>query len=176
MKKLKSIVIALWIHIDRIIDHGYRMLTGKPTVRRSQIMPSLYIGGQYKESGLKHFGGLGITAVVNMRMKADFSVEQMKPIRLLHLPTIDQTAPTIEQLQKGIRFIQDEIDNGGKVYIHCRFGEGRGPTMGIAYLLSIGMTFEDALALVKENRPFVNLTKPQKKRLQELYNTCYKED
>jgi dual specificity MAP kinase phosphatase len=87
---------------------------------------------------------------------------------ILNLPTPDFHAPTLDHLQQGVAFINAQVEQNGKIYIHCRLGEGRGPTMVIAYLLALGMTYEDALATVKKVRPFIGLSKAQVNRLKEF--------
>lgn len=74
----------------------------------------------------------------------------------------------MEDLIKGADFAKAEIEAGGKVYIHCRQGLGRGPTMAIAYLLSLGETYEHAYGTVKAVRNFIRPTAVQVRRLKEL--------
>ncbi|MBA3551153.1 dual specificity protein phosphatase family protein, partial [Patescibacteria group bacterium] len=64
---------------------------------------------------------------------------------------------------------------GGKVYIHCRFGEGRGPTMAIAYLISTGLTLEHAIELVKKVRIFIRPTVVQIEQLKKFETLQAKE-
>lgn len=173
-KKIRSILVLFWVDILRVIDHSYRTLSGKPTVKRSMITPHLYIGGQYKLSALPLFRKLGVTAIVNMRMRNIYSKQDVAPLELFNLPTVDWNAPTLTQLQEGTVFVEKQIKKGGKVYIHCFFGEGRGPTMGAAYLISQGMTVEDALSAIRKNRPFIRVTPAQVARLTELYEKVKK--
>ncbi|HSH31353.1 MAG TPA: dual specificity protein phosphatase, partial [Candidatus Saccharimonadales bacterium] len=63
------------------------------------------------------------------------------------------------------QFIAEQIRAGGAVYIHCRLGEGRGPTVAAAYLISQGMRPEDALAHLRRFRPFA---RPNKKQVRQL--------
>lgn len=168
ISRLNSLFILFSIHIIRIIDQLQRGMTGLPTIKRSMITPNLYIGGQYRRNALILFQKIGITAVINMRTKPIFQEKDIAPLKLLNLPTRDRTAPTKEQLKKGVEFIKEQIDQGGKVYIHCRFGEGRGPTMGAAYLISQGVTADDALSEIKKIRPFIRVSKSQRERLQQL--------
>lgn len=156
------------IEFQRLTDHSIRILFGTPASHRSMITPQLFVGGQFFERGMKRLRQWGITAVVNMRMHHPPAFKHHSWLKALHLPTIDNTAPSMEHLKKGIEFIQREIDAGGKVYVHCRAGEGRGPTMAVAYLISTGLTFEDAEAQVKKVRTFIRITPPQRKILQEL--------
>ncbi|HYD35402.1 MAG TPA: dual specificity protein phosphatase [Vitreimonas sp.] len=156
------------IDLQRVTDHIWRRIAGVPTLRRSMITPQLYLGGQHsRRRGLHFFKRWGITAIVNMRTRSlDLSKEGW--IKTLHLPTPDLHAPTIAQLKQGVAFIDDEIEQGGKVYIHCAHGEGRGPTMIIAYLISTGLTYQDAFALVKKVRTFIRPTRVQIQRLLEF--------
>jgi protein-tyrosine phosphatase len=170
---LKSHLLKIYIHFQRSFDHMWRRYTGLPQVSKSEITPLLYLGGQYSDLGLSKLKKLGITGIVNMRTEAVHPQKLIPFAKLLHLPTLDNHAPSIEQLEEGVTFIQKELDMGGKVYIHCRLGEGRGPTMVIAYLISIGMTFQDAFASVKKVRIFINPTKVQIKRLKE-FESFYK--
>ena len=65
-------------------------------------------------------------------------------------------------LKRGAEFIATEINRGGKVYIHCAVGCGRAPTMAAAYLISTGLSPNDALKRIKKARPFVHLTRKQR--------------
>jgi dual specificity MAP kinase phosphatase len=144
------------IFVQKILDIAHRYLYGIPNIKRSQITADLFLGSQYNLIGLKKLKALGITAIVNMRINSIYSEAQYEGFKYLHLPTIDNTPPDIAVLTKGADFIEAEIKNGGKVYVHCRQGLGRGPTMAIAYLIRAGTTFDDAFALVKSVRTFIN--------------------
>lgn len=168
MKYIRSISMLLVIELNRVVDHTWRMFTGAPTVKRSMITPHVFLGGQYSSVGLKRLQELGITAIVNMRTTPIPTFPFIITFKTLHLPTPDLHAPKIEALLEGIQFIKDEVAQDGKVYIHCRLGEGRGPTMTIAYLISTGLTFNDAHTLVKSIRIFIRLTRPQREVLEQL--------
>ncbi|MDQ3239324.1 MAG: dual specificity protein phosphatase family protein [bacterium] len=166
--KIKSWFISLQISISRAIDHSYRLLTGLPTAKRSMITPEIYLGGQFFKPGIATLQKLGVTGIVSMRSSImQFPIE-MKNFHTLHLPTTDLTAPSTENLLLGIEFIKKEIDNKGKVYVHCRAGEGRGPTMVLSYLMSKGLTLKDALDQVQKVRPFARPTPPQMVKLKEI--------
>jgi protein-tyrosine phosphatase len=168
MKKLYSFYLFCLIQIQRAIDHAWRIATGFPTLKRSVITPNLYLGGQYHIKSVSVLKKFGITGIVSMRMRIVAHQDMLSDFHLLHLPTPDGHAPSMEQLKKGVAFIEKEIKNKGKVYIHCRAGEGRGPTMALAYLIYSGMTYDDAVALVKKVRTFITPTKPQVERLKEF--------
>jgi len=136
-------------------DHAVRRITGAPLRSVSQITPHLHVGGQYRRRGWPRLARRGITAVINMRIEFDDNDAGIAPPRYLYLPTVDDTAPSLEDLQKGVAFIQEEAARGGAVYIHCGAGVGRAATMAAAYLVSTGLSPDEAWARIREVRPFV---------------------
>lgn len=157
---------------QRFLDQGRRRYTGRPVWQYSRITPQLYVGGQHRKRGWKAMGNEGITAVVNMREShLDDARSGIGGKNYLHLATLDNTAPLIEDLMKGAKFIDEQIVSGGKVYIHCGVGIGRAPTQAAAYLIYSGMTAADALALISAKRPFIYLTPTQRAQLDAFEET-----
>jgi predicted protein tyrosine phosphatase len=146
---------ALWA-----ADHAVRILTGAPIRRVSQITPQLHVGGQYRRRGWRRLAARGITAVVNLRTEFDDAAAGVAPERYLYLPTVDDTPPALEQLRQGADFIAQEIARGGAVYVHCGAGVGRAPTTAAAYLVSTGMTPDEAWTRIRSVRPFIRI-KPE---------------
>ena len=153
-------VTALWA-----ADHAVRLITGAPIRRVSQITPHLYLGGQYRRRGWPRLASQGITAVVNMRVEFDDNDAGIAPQRYLYLPTVDDEAPSLEQLHKGVAFIAAEVAEGGGVYVHCGAGVGRAATMVAAYLVSAGLTPNQAWARIRAVRPFIRPTAAQVEQL-----------
>jgi hypothetical protein len=173
--RLKSCPPAQLVYIlyRRIIEHGLRttwLWIGDKVARRtygfsppagSEILPGLYVGGQHRSRGLAGMRQLGITAVVNMRDEADDEHRGVALDAYLWLPTIDDSAPTLDDLARGVKFIAEQRSAGRGVYIHCASGVGRAPTMAAAYLVSQGADPEEAWATILQGRPFVRPTPPQ---------------
>ncbi len=143
-------VTALWA-----ADHAVRIITGAPIRGVSQITPQLHVGGQYRRRGWPRLAARGITAVVNMRVEFDDNDASIAPPRYLYLPAVDDNPPTLEQLRDGVAFITEEIAQGGGVYVHCGAGVGRAAVMAAAYLVSTGLTPDQAWARIQEVRPFI---------------------
>ena len=172
-KKLTGIAKGAGLVLDYMYDNAHRIIKGVPRLNRSQINQNLFLGSQYNLMGLKKLKDLGITAIVNMRMHNDYGNAPHEGIKYLHLPTADNTPPPLEVLIKGADFIDREIKNNGKVYVHCRQGLGRGPTMAIAYLIKTGLSYEDAYAMIRHVRIFINPRPGQVamlKKLEKHYN------
>ncbi|MEO7212439.1 dual specificity protein phosphatase [Mucilaginibacter sp.] len=174
--KIKSWALVVYIFMQKMVDITHRYIYGLPNIKRSQITAHLFLGSQYNLIGLRKLKALGITAIVNMRIHSVYTQAQHEGIKYLHLPTVDNTPPDLDVLLKGATFMDNEIKAGGTVYVHCRQGLGRGPTMAIAYLIKAGATFEDAFKLVKSVRTFINPRPGQIKRLKELERVCREKD
>jgi protein tyrosine phosphatase (PTP) superfamily phosphohydrolase (DUF442 family) len=136
-------------------DHAARILTGAPIRRVSEISPQLHVGGQYRKRGWSRLAARGITAVVNLRIEFDDREAGIAPPRYLYLPVVDDQAPSLEQLEAGVEFIGAEAADGGSVYVHCGSGIGRAATLAAAYLISTGLTKDEAWAKIQAVRPFI---------------------
>jgi hypothetical protein len=149
-------ITLLWLYV-----RGAAFITGIPFRRYCQITPNVFVGPQYRTLGKKKLKKWGITGSVNMRTEYDDALYGLTFDQYCHLPTVDDQAPTLDQLERGIEFIHQVISKGGKVYIHCAGGIGRAPTMAAAYFIHQGMQLEDAVELIRRTRPFIHIMPPQ---------------
>lgn len=147
---------------------GIPKLTGIPLLRFSRITPQLFVGPQYGKRGKAHLEANDIHADVNLRIEFDDAEHGLALRDYCHLPTIDDDAISMAHLEEGVAFIQRMIDAGEKVYIHCAGGVGRAPTMASAYLISTGLPLNEAIALIKQARPFITIMPVQMQRLLEF--------
>ena len=76
-----------------------------------------------------------------------------KEFRVCHVPVIDFTAPTIEQLHTCTEFLDDSVLKGQTPVIHCAMGRGRTGTVLAAWLISHGSTAAEALDEIRQVRP-----------------------
>jgi len=164
-------VTGLWA-----ADHLVRIISGAPIPAVSQITPQLHVGGQYRKRGWRRLRERGVTAVVNMRTEFDNEAAGIAPGRHLHLPTVDDAPPSMEHLKAGVTFIQEEIERGGGVYVHCGAGVGRAPTMAAAYLVSIGLTPDEAWNRIRDVRPFIRPKPEQVAQIKRFANNLRPKD
>ena len=159
----------------RVLVPVFRTITGHPIKRFSRVHPYLWVGGQQYRRGVETLYRQGIRAVLNMRKHPDDREFDRIPneVDYLWLPTTDHHPPEVPAILQGINFIQDHIDNGEDVYVHCRAGVGRGPTMAAYYLVSTGMTPTEAWATIRKSRPFIFPTVLQIQSVQNLYDTVF---
>lgn len=153
-------VTLLWVYA-----RGIPRLTGVPILRYCQVTPQLFVGAQYNRRGKRVLEAAGIRAGVNLRVEFDDAAHGLALEQYLHLPTVDDTPPSLESLRTGIGFIRRVMAEGGKVYIHCAGGVGRAPTMAAAYLITTGMERDEAIGLIRQARPFIRIMPSQYEQL-----------
>lgn len=146
---------------------GWARITGHVPLRYSRITPHLYVGPQHGRRGMSALQRAGVTASVSMRAEFDDKEHGLALTKHSYLPTIDNTAPTLEQLEQGVAFIRDIIGAGGSVYVHCGSGVGRAPSLAAAYLIAEGLPVDDAVAQIEQVRPFIRILPEQLERLRE---------
>jgi protein-tyrosine phosphatase len=83
----------------------------------------------------------------------------------LWLPVKDHTAPTMKQLWVGVKTIDELVRQKIKIYIHCKNGHGRAPTVLAAYFIFQGMKVEDAITKIQKKRPEIHIEPAQEKML-----------
>jgi protein-tyrosine phosphatase len=188
-EKLKRFPPAQMVYIiyRRLVEHGitptYLWITDKILRRMkgfspphiSQVQPGLYVGGQHIRRGLKSMRALGITAVVNLREESDDAARGVALDHYLRLPITDDAAPPLDVLERGSRFIAEQLSAGRGVYVHCASGVGRAPTLAAAYLVYKGKMPEEAWSIVREGRPFIRPTPPQIEIIREYARYLTKE-
>lgn len=158
----QGVLLTLYAGADKL----HRWVRGHPIPRYSRLSDDVWIGGQPSAKGLRYLAAQGVTGIVNLRGEHDYAHRvDAGRMRYLHLPTNDNEAPALDLLAAGVDFIRAEVDRGGRVYIHCWEGLGRGPTMAAAYFISRGETLPDAWACIRRVRPFVRPTEGQMQRL-----------
>lgn len=109
----------------------------------------------------------GITADVSLeekRVDAPFGVKSY-----LWLPTKDHYPPTQNQLQIAAEHIGHLIDTGNKVYVHCKNGHGRAPTLVAAYYIHRGMEVKEAMKKIKTKRKSTHINERQQRALTRFY-------
>ncbi|OGM15754.1 hypothetical protein A2V56_02355 [Candidatus Woesebacteria bacterium RBG_19FT_COMBO_42_9] len=86
------------------------------------------------------------------------------------MPIVDHRAPSPDQFEAGTYLIDHIVRKGKTIYVHCKVGHGRSPTMVAAYLIRYkGMVVDEAISFVSSQRPGVRLEDVQKQALEQFY-------
>lgn len=109
-------------------------------------------------------------------VEVDISLEENKvdhPFGInfyIWLPVADHSPPRPDQLEFGITAIRKFVAMNKKVYVHCKNGHGRAPTLVAAYLVGKGMSLEDAVGLVSKQRPSTHVENSQTAALKDFFS------
>jgi atypical dual specificity phosphatase len=71
----------------------------------------------------------------------------------IHVPVVDMTAPTQEQLDQILSSIKRANERNMGVVVHCSAGLGRTGTVLACYFVQQGMSAKNAIARVRRMRP-----------------------
>jgi protein tyrosine phosphatase (PTP) superfamily phosphohydrolase (DUF442 family) len=122
----------------------------------SKITDTLYIGTTPKAKDYNLLHEVGVKLVINMRIGLPPRRDpHSPPMKSLWFPVIDSPIfpIPISFLKTGVREALKVIEAGGVVYTHCSKGRRRGPAMGACILIAQGMAVDQAIALIKQQRP-----------------------
>jgi hypothetical protein len=130
----------------------------------SFINEDLAIGGVCKTDGLWKSG---IQAVLDLRQEAHDDPEVIRKYSLdyLKIGVPDRGTPSAEDALHALEWIEEQLRNKKKIFIHCNLGRGRAPLLACIYLISQGMNVENAINLVKGVRSYTYFNSDQLKCL-----------
>ena len=118
----------------------------------SWIVPDMVAGmGRPTASAVDWLRDQGITAVLSLTETAPPGLGDAFDV--LHLPIVDMTSPSLDQLMQGVEFMRESVATGGGVVAQCAAGLGRTGTLLAAYLVGDGMSADEAIEHVRIVRP-----------------------
>jgi atypical dual specificity phosphatase len=130
-------------------------------VRRwwDHIDPLVIVGAFPFRRDVPSLSNEGVRAVVNTCEEYSGPVTEYAGhgIVQLHIPTTDFTHPLIADVEQAVEFVQEHVERGDTVYIHCKAGRARSATVAMCWLMKYrGMTALEAQEKLLECRPHVN--------------------
>jgi protein-tyrosine phosphatase len=127
----------------------------------SQITENIYLGSDLCSPNVcklhePEFKKLGVT--VEISLTAELKDTPTNNVVIYSwIPVPDEEAPSDDQLDLGTDLINKAVLQGRKVYLHCKLGHGRSPTMLAAYFVRFKkMAPDEALKAILEKRPEVH--------------------
>ncbi len=148
----------------------------KHTFDYSQITDNIFIGsdlcnGMSCQVHGPEFEKLGILVEINLSVEK----KEVPPDGIdiySWIPVADKHGPTQDQLYIGTAVINEAVMRDKKVYVHCKNGHGRSPTMVAAYLIRYhGKKVDEAVSMILHNRNEVHLEFDQREALGKFEET-----
>jgi len=120
----------------------------------SWVNQHLAVGGRIHPGDIKALALIGVRHVVDTRAEYcdDREALARENIELLYLPTPDTHPLNIEQLMQGTAWVNERLNRGEHVLIHCEHGVGRSVLLTCAVLVARGMHASATLELVQRKR------------------------
>lgn len=152
---------AIFIRIERTI----KRIKKNPDI--VFLTSNLAIGGYTDYSFL-----VGkVDCILDLREEAPSLEDYAKKLGLEYLKVgiKDGGAPTLEQVNLIVSWIEDKLKKNKRVLVHCNLGRGRAPLVACIFLSSKGLSLDECLGLVKRKRKYVYFNYEQLKTLKELH-------
>mgnify|MGYP001384857750 CR=1 FL=1 len=110
----------------------------------------------------------GFSAIMSLMDIGEGSQINLIDVKFTNIPIKNKTAPSIKQMEEGVRWVDSMINQGKRVLIHCNLGRGRSALMVCAYLVTKEYDMVSAIELVKKRRSCIFLNQKQQSILAEF--------
>ncbi len=123
------------------------------------VAPGLAVGSRFPgDAAARLAGEHRISRVVDVRVEAcdDAVLLRRHGIELLHLPTEDNRAISLDGIRTGVAFVSEGLDRGERVLVHCQHGIGRSALLALCVLVARGDEPLAAMERVKQARAVVS--------------------
>lgn len=132
----------------------------------------LAVSASFPNEKIKALVFAGIKHVVDMRTDRDTGAynkdipvyhETLKEhgINVYHLPIVEHKTTDANEMHNGAEWVNERLDKGEPVLIHCSQGRGRSVLLAIWSLAKEGMKLHEACEQVYKKRPVANLSATQ---------------
>ena len=139
----------------RRFAHDLLCALGLRDDKGSWILPDQLLACAYprSESALAALAVAQIRLLVNLHVRAHAREALARHgLTELHLPTRDFAAPSLDALRHGVASVQDALERGERVAVHCGGGRGRTGTLIACVLVARGEEPAGAIAHARSLR------------------------
>lgn len=153
---------------QRIFEHvGYKNSFEKQDAvwENEKTKARVYVGGESAASNLELLQSTNVKRIVNCRGNVENTLENEKSLKFFKMPitswassNLDTSEKVWDFLKDLFAFVDEGLENGESVLIHCLAGAHRAPTTAAAYLLyKTHKDITDVAIHLKACRPIVDL-------------------
>jgi len=163
-----------YLFFEYLAWRRYRNKTEEPLFEQASL--ALFLGARVSGEDVVRIKQAGIGAVLDMI--AEFAppreLRNHGGIVYMSIPVLDGTAPSMKDLEHGVRFIREAFGAGRKVLVHCTFGHGRSATVVAAAMIAEGKASDpgEAIRKLKRLERRIYLSREQK-RILRRFSTKY---
>jgi len=170
---MKKFIYSMYVKI-RGNCHYYLPPYPSTEFGATKITDNLYIGDIYSIYQKEHLRDNNITHVVSVVM--GLTPPYPDEFKYLNVEAIDEIKENLlDKFNETITYIDNAINEGGTVLIHCICGVSRSVTIASAYLMyKNNWTIEQTLKFIKNKRNVANPNPSFIKQLNIFYNNYSK--
>ncbi len=134
------------------------------------ISKNIAISPAFEMDEINHIKKIGIDAIVDLRSEDQDDADLIRQAKMefFHVEVDDRYAPTRNQFDEILDFVNPLLNQDKKILIHCQNGYQRSPLLAITILIKRGMNVTDAKKLLKHRHPTSSFTPPQEEFIEKL--------
>ena len=130
-----------------------------------EVIPGLHLGAAPSRRAARALTWSGVSYAIDLRTGGVRGSPWPESVQTFSCPLAEYEAPAPATLRAISRQIAALIAYGEIVYVHCRAGVQRAPTVACAVLMQMGWRLPDAFRLVGSRRSVAALSETQLKAL-----------
>ncbi|MBI4858928.1 MAG: dual specificity protein phosphatase family protein [Candidatus Riflebacteria bacterium] len=138
-----------------------------------EIVAGLFLGRHPLPGDRQRYQELRLNAVVDLCAEFPPSgrILGLAPSEQLSVPCLDGAAPSIQELESAVAWIEARLGRGERLLVHCAAGHGRSALVVACVLVAKGLANDapGAQELILVRRPRVGLNRHQR---QQLHRFC----
>jgi len=119
----------------------------------SQVTEYLFVGSEACAKDLLMLKNLKITHIINCAGKSspNFFEDSFIYKKLCLNDAPDENV--LHHFNEVVQFVDQCLQQGGKIFIHCQRGVSRGPTIALSYIMwNMKLTYSEAYSVIKKAR------------------------
>ena len=121
-----------------------------PILGSRWVEPERLLIGPYPGDEIEAVLDAGVDVVVDLTEEGELPGYAVPPsVRHVRHPIADFGCPTSDDLRETLDFVDAQLAQGNRVYLHCRGGIGRTGMVAACYLMRRGSSAEEALARLR---------------------------
>lgn len=128
-----------------------------------EVIPGLRMGAAPSRRAARSLARAGVTHAIDLRSREDGAAGTIWPEDVFthSYPMDEYEAPDVADLHQVSGDIASLIGEGEVVYVHCRAGIQRAPTVACAVLMQMGWSLADAYRVVSSRRAVAAMSEEQ---------------